>query len=378
LTAALLTLSVILLGCTGSSKEDPYHRTAGSSREAFEDGSFPLDKGDVFFCLDFSDLNPGPLGVFKHGDIIVTDGRRVTVEMIQGLPPLPPPTPRKARAEDSTHAGGTAPELGAGGTNLAFDLDGQARYLEVRVGGYGGVHNIEFNGQRIDRSDPLEIWDVAHLGNVIFAFIPSATDSRVGLLRARGFINEFSIGGQEVVVDDFCAWRDDGKPVDSDLVFSPFSTTFWYTSGSLATGGTRGIEATLLGTKDRKTLNMVLEHLDLGTSASAVVKARIYEIGKTDPIATAEVETVGGKSQALVEIPIEAVLTAGKRYVFCSVVDSLPVDTALYKRFSKGGYAYHENEAIFLIHSGLKGNGDALPTTRVNEMPRISVRTVSM
>ncbi len=386
LSALLALLSVSLGACGGSPGADSgpggSPAAVSSTRATFEDGSFP-DTTPAAFCLDFSDTGAG--STWAVGTTLLSNGRRVALVAPQvstvGTPPPGGGGTGAAEVQPNADAGGTAPELFTGTTLAKPDLDGQARFLELHVSERGGWHQIEINGKAVSFPNAvlqrLAEVKVQHQGNVIYTYVPSPSDSRRGILRARGFIDEFAIGGQELSIDDVCVWRDDCGPVASELVESPFSTTFPQ-STPVPFDGTRGIAAAVLGSKDRQLVTVRLLDVHVPAGSSATIGARLYEDGTGQLVAKDEAVVAGSSAPQEVTIPLHAPLRAGVTYVFAVYGSAAAGSTAGAPALgivTMGGWPYHESEAVMLVHGGRKEPSDVYPPTTANEFPRLVIVT---
>ena len=113
-----------------------------------------------------------------------------------------------ARVDDSTLAGGSGLDVNASNANLEFDFGRRLYGLAIQAGEYGGNLNIEINGDFHNFENFADI-DGMTIGGVTASFTATpVVGGYQGRLLLDGPIDAFSIGGQELWVDDFCPFTE--------------------------------------------------------------------------------------------------------------------------------------------------------------------------
>lgn len=100
-------------------------------------------------------------------------------------------------------AGGSGQEMWLNNINLVFVFCRQLTGLTLRFGEYGGNLNIKIN----DDFQNFENFDDIHgstIGGVSVAIAGVGGGQGMGTLTLSGTIDSFSIGGQELAIDDVC------------------------------------------------------------------------------------------------------------------------------------------------------------------------------
>ena len=99
-------------------------------------------------------------------------------------------------------AGGTGQELAVNNVNLNFDFGRPVRSISLLFGEYGGNLNIEINGDFRNFDNFTDI-DGAIIGGVQVSVI-NGFGNDAGRLELEGVISSFSVGGQELWIDEVC------------------------------------------------------------------------------------------------------------------------------------------------------------------------------
>ncbi|MBC8249799.1 MAG: hypothetical protein H8E90_08990, partial [Anaerolineales bacterium] len=150
-------------------------------------------------CVDFEDLTLGT--VYNVGDTFVTSGITVTATAFQwsggtwtsdGF----------AEVENTGLAGGTGQEMEVNNITLEFDFGDPISGLELLFGEYGGNLNIEINGAFQNFENFADI-DGSTIGGVSVSVVNGFGNDQ-GTLTLSGTIYSFTIGGQELWIDDVC------------------------------------------------------------------------------------------------------------------------------------------------------------------------------
>jgi hypothetical protein len=103
-------------------------------------------------------------------------------------------------------AGGSGQDLRLNNATVSFDFGGPVNSIKCAVGEYGGNINLEVNGQLWNFDDfsklpGTSIGAVSVTSTVTPTTFPTG---EIGSLTLTGTITSFSIGGQELWVDDVC------------------------------------------------------------------------------------------------------------------------------------------------------------------------------
>lgn len=159
-------------------------------------------------CYEFSNLAAGT--TYSVGDSLITP--EATIELKGYSEGGIIHTDGEARIQASNQAGGVSPELVPSWINVQITPDQPLNALRIRIHESYGHNNIKVNG------DKREVGHLHHLGGTIIGnslitvtVPPTAThDSfhnytgELIVTPLTGSIDVFSIGGQELIIDDFC------------------------------------------------------------------------------------------------------------------------------------------------------------------------------
>jgi len=103
-------------------------------------------------------------------------------------------------------AGGSGQDLRLNNATVSFDFGGPVTTIKCAVGEYGGNINLEANGQ-VWNFDDFSTLPGPSLGAVsVTSTVTSTTflTGEIGTIELAGVITSFSIGGQELWIDDVC------------------------------------------------------------------------------------------------------------------------------------------------------------------------------
>jgi hypothetical protein len=164
-------------------------------------------------CVDFESLTLGDQ--YVYGDIFVDSGAAIAVKefFFSGGTST---TDGFAQVGNGGLAGGAGLELQVNNVNLAFDFGHALTGLGFLFGEYGGNLNLEVNGDFHNFDNFADI-DGLTIGGVTVS-VTNGLGNDTGQVLLSGTINSFSVGGQELWVDQFCP---QGECVDfEDLVLT--------------------------------------------------------------------------------------------------------------------------------------------------------------
>jgi hypothetical protein len=103
-------------------------------------------------------------------------------------------------------AGGSGQDLRLNNATVSFDFGGPVNAIKCAVGEYGGNINLEVNGA-LWNFDDFSMLPGTSLGGVSVTSTVTPTTfptGEIGSLELAGTITSFSIGGQELWIDDVC------------------------------------------------------------------------------------------------------------------------------------------------------------------------------
>ena len=141
-----------------------------------------------------------------------------------------------ATVENGGLAGGTGQEINVNNINLAFSFGGTVSGLTMRFGEYGGNLNIEINGDFRNFEDFSDIHGATIGGTTVSVSMTSTTGGQLGTLSITGNVTTFSIGGQELWIDDVCH-GDATTPMGTCVSFESLSLGATYNVGDSFSDG---------------------------------------------------------------------------------------------------------------------------------------------
>jgi hypothetical protein len=106
------------------------------------------------------------------------------------------------RVENTGLAGGSGREVQVNNINLAFDFGQPLMGLSLDFGEYGGNLNIEINGDFRNFQNFADIHGLVIGG--VKVVVANGFGNDKGHLGLTGLIHTFSVGGQELWLDDVC------------------------------------------------------------------------------------------------------------------------------------------------------------------------------
>jgi plastocyanin len=181
--------------CPGpvSSRID-WRKYPNQSQPRYQDGS-----GEVIHVgaqyVDFEDLSPND--IFRVGDNFNSGGLQLHVRSFR-FSNGDVYNNGSTRISTAGLAGGSGQELFTNNVNIAMQPRGGASLVTIRFGEYGGNINLAINGDFKNVADFQEL-DGETIGGVLFSV--EAIENK-GILRLKGSIQSFAVGGQEFFIDD--------------------------------------------------------------------------------------------------------------------------------------------------------------------------------
>jgi hypothetical protein len=273
-------------------------------------------------CVDFEDLTPGT--VYNVTDSFADSGVTVTAAPFQWSGG----TWTSAGFTDvdtGNLAGGLGSDMEVNNLTLEFAFGRSVEDLRFLFGEYGGNINLTINGDFKNESD----FSVLHgqiVGGTLVEVLSSPTG--FGVVRITGTVNSFSVGGQELWIDDVCDSTISSDCVDFEDLPYPHSYSygqffvdsgaiielgefFWFPTGS-TTGGSCPVDNRQLsgGTDQDVNSNNINLDFDFGepfvrldllyTDYGGNVNVRVNgALANVADIASLHMTTLGGASIVL-------------------------------------------------------------------------------
>lgn len=154
-------------------------------------------------CIYFDGLTLGT--TYGVGDVFADHCAKIFVKQFQWWN-LIWTSGGHASVQNGGLAGGAGNEIAVNNVNLAFDFGASYSNLTLRFGEYGGNLNIEINGVLKNFADFINI-DGGNIGGVTVAVASGGFGNDQGSLALSGTISSFSVGGQELWIDNVCIKR---------------------------------------------------------------------------------------------------------------------------------------------------------------------------
>ena len=152
-------------------------------------------------CVDFETASAGTDFVFL--DTLIDSGIPLTVEAFQWSNGTWT-TGNYARADTRQLAGGTGKDINLNNVSLRFHFGKVgANDLTISVGDYGGNLNLFVNGEFRNFANFPDI-DNSMIGGTLVSVL-GAAPNQIGSVKLSGLVKSFSIGGQELWIDDVCS-----------------------------------------------------------------------------------------------------------------------------------------------------------------------------
>ncbi len=151
-------------------------------------------------CVGFESLTLG--ATYHVGDSFVDAAAVITAHPFVWSSGTPT-SGGYAQVGNAGLAGGAGLEMQVNNINLAFDFGKPLMGLSLKFGEYGGNLNIEINGDFRNFQNFADIHGLTIGGAKVFVANGFGNDQ--GHLGLTGVIHTFSVGGQELWLDDVCA-----------------------------------------------------------------------------------------------------------------------------------------------------------------------------
>lgn len=152
-------------------------------------------------CLRFSDLTPN--ATYNVGDIITASGTDIAVEQFDWGDGNWTST-GSANVSTSNYSQGSGNDLNANNVNLRFLFDYPVDKITLKFGELGGNNNIKVNDDFQNVPDLVSLNGTMLGGVQVTVNAIQQGNNWYGQMTLDGNIDNFSIGGQELYLDDVC------------------------------------------------------------------------------------------------------------------------------------------------------------------------------
>ena len=155
-------------------------------------------------CIRFEDLTPG--ATYTVGDTISTSGKDIAVEQFQ-LGGGNWYSSGEAKVDTDNYSKGSGNDMNPGYVNLRFLYDYPVEKITLQFGDLGGNSNIKVN------NDFQNVPDIMNLNGTVLGGVQVTINAIqqganwYGTMILDGTINDFSIGGQELWIDNICCHK---------------------------------------------------------------------------------------------------------------------------------------------------------------------------
>ncbi|NOQ21271.1 MAG: hypothetical protein GQ565_01300 [Candidatus Aegiribacteria sp.] len=151
--------------------------------------------------IRFSDLSPGTR--YEVGDVITTSGVDIVVEpFMWGNDNWT--SDGRAEVDSRQYSGASGNDMNARNVNLNFTFDYPRSKISLKFADLGGNENIQVNDEFLNLNEIISL-DGLILGGVTLSVSAVQEGTNwIGKLVLDGTIHSFSIGGQELWIDDVC------------------------------------------------------------------------------------------------------------------------------------------------------------------------------
>lgn len=155
-------------------------------------------------CLRFSDQTPG--ATYNVGDIITTSSTDIAVEQFEWGDGNWTSS-GSANVDTRNYSQGSGNDLNARNVNLRFLFDYPVVRITLKFGELGGNNNIQVNDDFKNVQDLVSLNGTTVGGAQVTVNAIQQGNNWYGKMTLDGNINNFSIGGQELYLDDFCHYK---------------------------------------------------------------------------------------------------------------------------------------------------------------------------
>jgi len=152
-------------------------------------------------CLEFDGQTLG--SQFTVGQSFTENGVVVDVEQFQWANGTTT-TNGRAEIKGTNLANGTGNEVNTNNVNLKFNFNYPGKKIVLKFAELGGNNNIDVNGTFQNVADLISLDGTNIAGNQITVTAMQQGNNWIGSIIVDGTISGFSIGGQELWIDDVC------------------------------------------------------------------------------------------------------------------------------------------------------------------------------
>jgi hypothetical protein len=152
-------------------------------------------------CLDLEDQTMGTQ--FSVGDTISTSDTNIKVEQFQYSSGVWTSSER-AQIDNRNYARGSGLDLNARNVNLRPQHAYPVNKIKFNFGELGGNNNININGDFQNVGDLIDLNNSTIGGTQVTVDAVQQGNNWYGTVAVEGDISDFSIGGQELWVDNYC------------------------------------------------------------------------------------------------------------------------------------------------------------------------------
>jgi hypothetical protein len=316
-------------------------------------------------CVDFEDQTVG--NKFYVGQLINSSGVSFMMEEFI-YSNMNSTSDGFLRIQDNGHARGSGKDINTVNVNIRPIFQDPLTRISAKYGELGGNVNMMINGESSNVNNLHNLHNTVLGGAQINVEYTQDGANYYGQFSITGNISEFSVGGQELWLDDFCFAPPIGPSTCEEEHADVTTGTPGVPHNGQSFNETRTVEVTVLGQSNRIVESLELRGLII-SSPTATVGARIYDSATQALIASANVTQTTG-TDITVNIPVSAVLTAGKKYRIGFYVETQPIWLAKGDFFKPDGFSgpnapvsYIESSGAFRINAGCQTSGDTFPPT---------------
>ena len=152
-------------------------------------------------CVRFSDQTPG--ATYNVGDMITASGTDIAVEQFEWGDGNWTSS-GSANVDTRNYSQGSGNDLNARNVNLRFLFDYPIDKITLKFGELGGNNNIKVNDDFQNVRDLVSLNGTMLGGVQVTVNAIQQGNNWYGKMTLDGNINNFSIGGQELYLDDVC------------------------------------------------------------------------------------------------------------------------------------------------------------------------------